>query len=357
MATRPTLRGSFGMAASTHWLASQSAMAELEAGGNAFDAAVAGRVRAARRRAAPQRAGRRGAGRVRHRRRPDTSGAVRAGHRRRPGRPGSTTSASGLELVPGSGPLAAAIPGAVDAWLMLGRDHGTRPLREVLSYAIGYARAGHQLLPAAPGPSPGSSSCSGSTGPPRRRDGCRTGGSRGRGSSSSTREHAATLERLVSGGRGRRNRPRRRSTTARGVPGARGSWPRPSTPSAGLPFRDSSGADHAGVLTGADLAGLVRVVRAARRAALPRRRGRQDRPVGPGAGAARRRWPCSTGFPTRRSTRRRPTGCTRSSRCSSSRWPIARRGSATRRRSPWPSCSTRPTSGRGGPSSATRPRP
>ena len=30
------------MASSTHWLASQSAMAELEAGGNAFDAAIAG---------------------------------------------------------------------------------------------------------------------------------------------------------------------------------------------------------------------------------------------------------------------------------------------------------------------------
>ena len=42
LTTRPTLRGTFGMASSTHWLASQSAMAELEAGGNAFDAAVAG---------------------------------------------------------------------------------------------------------------------------------------------------------------------------------------------------------------------------------------------------------------------------------------------------------------------------
>ena len=39
--TRPTLRGHFGMVASTHWLASQSAMAVLERGGNAFDAAVA----------------------------------------------------------------------------------------------------------------------------------------------------------------------------------------------------------------------------------------------------------------------------------------------------------------------------
>ncbi|MEU2778655.1 gamma-glutamyltransferase, partial [Streptomyces sp. NPDC007162] len=40
--TRPTLQGTFGMVSSTHWLASQSAMAVLETGGNAYDAAVAG---------------------------------------------------------------------------------------------------------------------------------------------------------------------------------------------------------------------------------------------------------------------------------------------------------------------------
>ena len=39
--TRPTLQGTFGMVSSTHWLASQCAMAVLEGGGNAFDAAVA----------------------------------------------------------------------------------------------------------------------------------------------------------------------------------------------------------------------------------------------------------------------------------------------------------------------------
>ena len=39
--TRPTLQGTFGMVSSTHWLASQSAMAVLEDGGNAYDAAVA----------------------------------------------------------------------------------------------------------------------------------------------------------------------------------------------------------------------------------------------------------------------------------------------------------------------------
>src|ERR671920_98202 len=39
--TRPELSGRFGMVASTHWLASGTGMAVLEAGGNAFDAAVA----------------------------------------------------------------------------------------------------------------------------------------------------------------------------------------------------------------------------------------------------------------------------------------------------------------------------
>src|ERR1700760_621547 len=39
--TRPTLEGTVGMAASTHWAASATAMGVLERGGNAFDAAVA----------------------------------------------------------------------------------------------------------------------------------------------------------------------------------------------------------------------------------------------------------------------------------------------------------------------------
>ena len=43
--TRPELRGTFGMVASTHWLASAAGMSVLERGGNAFDAAVAATYR------------------------------------------------------------------------------------------------------------------------------------------------------------------------------------------------------------------------------------------------------------------------------------------------------------------------
>ncbi len=49
----------------------------------------------------------------------------------------------GLDLVPGTGPLAAAVPGAFDAWMLLLRDHGTKCLADVLKYAVGYAEHGH----------------------------------------------------------------------------------------------------------------------------------------------------------------------------------------------------------------------
>ncbi|MET8647555.1 gamma-glutamyltransferase [Streptomyces sp. NPDC004074] len=139
--TRPTLQGTFGMVSSTHWLASQSAMAVLEDGGNAFDAAVAGAF-------------------VLHVVEPHLNGpagevpillAPAGGEVRvlcgQGVAPAGATVAHyrglGLELVPGTGPLAAAVPGAFDAWMLLLRDHGTKSLADILKYAIGYAEHGH----------------------------------------------------------------------------------------------------------------------------------------------------------------------------------------------------------------------
>ncbi|MFI9168436.1 gamma-glutamyltransferase family protein [Streptomyces lincolnensis] len=139
--TRPTLQGTFGMVSSTHWLASQSAMAVLEDGGNAYDAAVAGAF-------------------VLHVVEPHLNGpagevpillAPAGGEVRvlcgQGVAPAGATVAHykglGLDLVPGTGPLAAAVPGAFDAWMLLLRDHGTKPLADVLKYAVGYAEHGH----------------------------------------------------------------------------------------------------------------------------------------------------------------------------------------------------------------------
>ncbi len=145
--TRPELSGTFGMVASTHWLASAAGMAVLEQGGNAFDAAAA-------------------AGFTLHVTEPHMNGpggevpmifATATDPRPRVlcGQ-GPTPAAAtigrfreyGLDLVPGTGLLAATVPGAVGAWLTLLRDHGTLPLRDVLRYAIGYAEHGHPVAEA-----------------------------------------------------------------------------------------------------------------------------------------------------------------------------------------------------------------
>jgi gamma-glutamyltranspeptidase/glutathione hydrolase len=142
--TRPTLQGSFGMVSSTHWLASQSAMAVLESGGNAYDAAVAGAF--VLHVVEPHMNG--PAGEVPILLAP-AGGEVRVLCGQGVAPAGATIGhykELGLDLVPGTGPLAAAVPGAFDAWMLLLRDHGTQPLADVLKYAIGYAEHGHPTV-------------------------------------------------------------------------------------------------------------------------------------------------------------------------------------------------------------------
>jgi gamma-glutamyltranspeptidase/glutathione hydrolase len=135
------------MVASTHWLASAAGMAVLEKGGNAFDAAVAtGFVLQV---VEPHLCGPGGEVPVigYDARRGETF--VVCGQGTAPaGATAEAYTALGLDLVPGSGLLAACVPGAFGAWLLLLREYGRLPLREVLEYAIGYAESGYPLVPA-----------------------------------------------------------------------------------------------------------------------------------------------------------------------------------------------------------------
>ncbi|GGG35749.1 gamma-glutamyltranspeptidase [Caldovatus sediminis] len=145
--TRPEIAGTFGAVASTHWIASQVGMAVLERGGNAFDAAAA-------------------AGFTLQIVEPHLNGpggdcpillhSARLGAQQvicgQGPAPRAMTVAKlkgelGLDLVPGTGFLCAPVPGAFDAWMLMLREHGTWRVRDVLEYAIGYARNGAHMVP------------------------------------------------------------------------------------------------------------------------------------------------------------------------------------------------------------------
>jgi gamma-glutamyltranspeptidase / glutathione hydrolase len=144
--TRPELRGSFGAVASTHWLASAAGMAVLERGGNAFDAACA-------------------AGFVLQVVEPHLNGPggdlpviFWSADRGEPlvlcaqgVSPAAATidryRSLGHELVPGTGLLAACVPGSFGGWIRLLRDFGTWRLDDILAFAIGYAEDGYPVVP------------------------------------------------------------------------------------------------------------------------------------------------------------------------------------------------------------------
>ncbi|MGY4645195.1 gamma-glutamyltransferase family protein [Cellulomonas sp. URHB0016] len=146
--TRPELVGTFGMVASTHWLASAVGMRVLEAGGNAFDAAVATGFTLSV--VEPHLNGPGGDVPILGYRASDGHTFVVCGQGPAPA--AATTAAFedlGLDLVPGTGHLAAVVPGAFGAWLDLLARYGTLPLEDVLGPAIGYARDGFPLVRAA----------------------------------------------------------------------------------------------------------------------------------------------------------------------------------------------------------------
>jgi gamma-glutamyltranspeptidase / glutathione hydrolase len=143
--TRPEIEGTFGVVTSTHWIATAIGMAVLEKGGNAFDAAVA--TAFALQVVEPHLNGPGG----------DVPVIVYDIRRNKPevicgqgpAPAGATISyyrSQGLDLVPGTGLLAACVPGTFETWMLLLRDYGTVSLREVLGPAIGYAQNGHPLV-------------------------------------------------------------------------------------------------------------------------------------------------------------------------------------------------------------------
>jgi gamma-glutamyltranspeptidase/glutathione hydrolase len=143
--TRPEIRGTFGVVASTHWLASQVAMGVLERGGNAFDAAVAGGF--VLQVAEPHLNGPGG----------DLPLLIWSEHERRIrvlcGQGPAPMLATpqyfrerGFGLVPGIGVLPAVVPGAFSTWMTLLRDYGTLTAAEVLQPAIDYAEHGIPLV-------------------------------------------------------------------------------------------------------------------------------------------------------------------------------------------------------------------
>jgi len=143
--TRPEIRGTFGVVASTHWLASAVAMGVLERGGNAFDAAVAGGF--VLQVVEPHLNG--PGGEVPIIFATDGAEEPRVLCGQGPAPMAATIEhfrSLDMDRVPGTGLLAAVVPGAFGAWITLLRDHGTLSLEDALAPAIYYARHGYPLI-------------------------------------------------------------------------------------------------------------------------------------------------------------------------------------------------------------------
>lgn len=253
--TRPTLEGHFGMAASTHWLATATSQAVLERGGNAFDATVAGAF-------------------VLHVVEPhlngpggDMTGIFATAED--PSKPqvmmgqGPAPAAAtiehyrseGLDMIPGAGALAAAVPGAVDSWLNLLEHHGTWELADVLDFAIDYADNGHPILARAAGTIAKVSELFTEHWPTSAEQWMPDGRVPEPGELVFNHAYAEVLRRLIAAGDGCGSREER-------IQAARKEWSSGFVAEAiadfvAAPHRHSTGGDHAGVLTATDIAGFA----------------------------------------------------------------------------------------------------
>ena len=251
--TRPEILGTFGVVASTHWLASATGMAVLEKGGNAFDAAVA--MGFALQVVEPHLNGPGG----------DMPMLVYSASERRLrvvcGQGPAPAAAAiprfrdlGLDIIPGTGLLPACVPGALDAWLTVLRDYGSLPLADVLSPAIAFARDGYPLISHICNTIDSVASCSRPIGRPRLPSTSRTARCQRRAPCSATRHWPTAMS--ASYGRARQPEEAGRSASTRRA------WAIYSGFVAEAVDRfcrtqevmDTSGRSHHGLLTGSDMA-------------------------------------------------------------------------------------------------------
>ena len=133
-----------GVAATSHYLATQTAIAVLREGGNAMDAAIA--ACAVQCVVEPESTGIGGDCFCLYT--PNGASAPIAfnGSGRAPAAATPDWFArQGITEIQRQSPHAVTIPGAVDAWHQLLRDHGTKPMAEILAPAISYARDGYPV--------------------------------------------------------------------------------------------------------------------------------------------------------------------------------------------------------------------
>jgi gamma-glutamyltranspeptidase/glutathione hydrolase len=252
--TRPEIDGTFGVVATTHWIATAVGMSILERGGNAFDAGVAAAFTLQV--VEPHLCGPGG----------DVPAMLYSAKRERaevvcgqgPAPAGATIAhlrdTLGLDLIPGTGLLPACIPGTFETYMLILRDWGTLRLRDVLEPALGYAQNGYPLVERASATIAGVASLFREHWPSSAALYLPGGRAPRPGTLFANRRHAATYVRLLkeaeAGGGGREAEIER----------ARRAWSQGFVAEAIDAFcrenevMDVSGRRHKGVLTGQDMA-------------------------------------------------------------------------------------------------------